>query len=71
LDTFALPFVQGWLRKETLKVRIETKCACCSKAMTLDIDSKLNIKVHESLARPLVFIPPIIQGAIFKMGNSL
>jgi hypothetical protein len=27
--------------------------------MTLDIDSNLNIKVHESSARPLVFIPDV------------
>jgi len=51
--------VQGWLRKRDLKVRIETKCACCSKAMSIDIDNKLNVVVHSSGAQPLVFIPDV------------
>ncbi|OGR24458.1 MAG: hypothetical protein A2277_05710 [Desulfobacterales bacterium RIFOXYA12_FULL_46_15] len=51
--------MQGWLRKETLKVRIETQCACCSEPLSIDIDSKLNVQVHNSDANPLVFIPDV------------
>ncbi|OGR20581.1 MAG: hypothetical protein A3J85_04410 [Desulfobacula sp. RIFOXYA12_FULL_46_16] len=54
-----MPFVQGWLRKESLTVRIETRCACCSKPMSIDIDSRLNCQVHSSDAKPLIFIPDI------------
>ena len=40
-------------------ILIETKCACCSKPLSIDIDSKLNVQVHGSDAKPLIFMPDV------------
>lgn len=52
--------MQGRLRNEDLSVRVETKCHHCSNALTLNIDSDMNIGVEEAGAEPLVFIPDVI-----------
>lgn len=55
----ATPFVQGRLRKKPVKVEIGTECACCSRPLTLEVDSDLNIRVREPEASPLIFIPEV------------
>ena len=42
-----------------MSVEIETECACCSKPMTLEVDSDMNIRVMSPGASPLVFIPEV------------
>ena len=38
---------------------VETECAHCREAMHIEIDSRLNYRVRETGAEPLVFVPDI------------
>jgi len=49
--------VQGRLRNQALFVRVKTECGHCGEPLHLDIDSELNISVHEASARPMVYAP--------------
>ncbi|MEW5870328.1 MAG: hypothetical protein AB1894_13725 [Chloroflexota bacterium] len=51
--------MQGQLRKTPLKVHIQTSCACCKQSLNIEFDEKLNFRVTEQGADPIVFIPLI------------
>jgi len=51
--------VQGRLRKEKLSFLIKTQCACCSRPISIDIDSQMKFHVHDPKASPLIFIPDV------------
>ena len=51
-----MPFVQGHLRDEPLSATIKTRCAHCSRAIRLEIDSRLEHRILEG-DEPLVFVP--------------
>jgi len=42
-----------------LNVRLDTECACCSKPLTLHIDSEMKVHIHQTDAAPLVFVPDV------------
>ncbi len=42
-----------------LKVRIESKCHHCSKALTIDVDDQLKWTVRQAGASPLLFEPDV------------
>ena len=54
-----MPFVQGQLRGEPLKLVVRTECAHCSQPMHIEIDSELNYRVREQGAYPMVFVPDL------------
>ena len=51
--------MQGQLRKETINFSIQTQCAHCGRELHIEMDEKLNYRVAESEARPLVFVPMV------------
>lgn len=51
-----MPFVQGHLRNEPVRVTIGTECAHCSRPMRIEVDSELEYRVLEGES-PLVFVP--------------
>jgi hypothetical protein len=51
--------VQGQLRKENLTCRVDTVCAHCNQALSLEIDSDLNYRVLSAGSNPLVFVPAV------------
>jgi hypothetical protein len=51
--------VQGKLRNEYLKVKLETECAHCSSPMEIEIDSNLRYKVNDERCDPVIFVPDI------------
>ena len=51
-----MPFVQGHLRNESIRIHIETECAHCSRSMQIELDSELNCRVVEE-TDPLIFVP--------------
>jgi len=51
--------VQGKLRNEYLKVKIETECAHCSCPMEIEIDSNLYCKTNDESCEPVVFVPDV------------
>ncbi len=51
--------MQGQLRKELLSFLIETQCAHCGQPITLEIDSRMQHRVFEAEARPILFIPHV------------
>jgi hypothetical protein len=51
-----MPFVQGHLRNEAVKVSIQSECAHCARPIRLEIDSELRYRVIEG-EDPLVFLP--------------
>ena len=57
-----MPFVQGHLRNESIRIRIETECAHCSRSIRIEVESEphsaLNYRVVEG-ADPLVFVPHV------------
>ena len=52
-----MPFVQGQLRKEPTSVVIESECSHCARPITVELDEKLNYRVREEGASPVIFIP--------------
>ncbi|MBU1340601.1 MAG: hypothetical protein KKE44_22030 [Proteobacteria bacterium] len=38
---------------------IKTQCACCSRPISIDIDSQMKFHVHDPKASPLIFIPDV------------
>jgi len=65
-----MPFVQGHLRNESIRISIETECAHCSRSIRIAVDSAVNsgtdsepdsalsYRVVEG-TDPLVFIPHV------------
>jgi len=53
----ATPFVQGRLRNEPLEFSVATECAHCARPIHIDLDSRLDFRVQEIGASPLVFTP--------------
>ncbi len=51
--------MQGQLRHENLKFRIDTTCAHCGRALHIEMDSDLRYTVQEPDAAPLVFVPMV------------
>ena len=51
--------MQGRLKNETLSVAIRTECACCGRAMDLEIDSDLSHRVLSDGASPMLTVPMI------------
>jgi hypothetical protein len=51
--------VQGQLRGQPLTIQIETQCGHCGEPLTLEIDSRLNYRVEQSGAAPLIFAPMV------------
>jgi len=51
-----MPFVQGQLRNEPVRIHIDSQCAHCERAIRLELDSELNHRLVEGGA-PLVFVP--------------
>ena len=54
-----MPFVQGHLRHESLRVSFRTECAHCHQQMQVDIGHDLSYRVDGEGARPLVFVPDV------------
>ena len=42
-----------------MKVEVETVCAHCGKPIHISLSSKLDFKVRENAANPLIFAPDI------------
>ncbi len=51
--------MQGQLRKEPLSFLVETECAHCGQPITLEIDSRMQYRVFEAQAQPILFIPHV------------
>ena len=51
--------MQGQLRKEELSFLVETECAHCGQPLTIEIDSRMQYRVFETEARPVLFIPHV------------
>ncbi len=51
--------MQGQLRKEPLSFLVETECAHCGQTLTIEIDSRMQYRVFEAEARPILFIPQV------------
>jgi hypothetical protein len=51
--------VQGKLRNQYLKVKIESQCAHCSTPMEIEIDSDLNYKTGKKECQPVIFVPDV------------
>ncbi len=51
--------MQGQLRKEDLSFLVETECAHCGQPITIEIDSRMQYRVFEAEARPVLFIPHV------------
>ena len=51
--------MQGQLRKETINFTIQTQCAHCGRELRIEMDEKLNYRLAEPEARPLVFVPMV------------
>jgi hypothetical protein len=51
--------VQGQLRGENLSFTIETSCAYSGQPIHVEIDDKLNYRVVEEGAEPLIQVPMV------------
>jgi hypothetical protein len=51
--------VQGQLRQEYLRFTIQTTCGHCGRPMHIEIDSRMDFKVIEPDAEPLLFVPMV------------
>ncbi len=51
--------MQGRLRKQDLKVVVDTECAHCSRPMKIEIDSNLNVRPAGEGCAPMIFIPRV------------
>jgi hypothetical protein len=49
--------VQGRLRGEKLRVRIESSCRHCSRPLTIEVDDDLRWRILTPGASPLLFEP--------------
>ncbi len=56
--------MQGQLRGEDLNFRIETQCGHCGEPLTLEMDSRLNYRVVQPGAAPLIFVPMVDFGRL-------
>jgi hypothetical protein len=56
--------VQGQLRQEHLSFTITTDCAHCQRPLHIEIDTKLNYRVVEADAEPLVYAPMVNFGKL-------
>jgi len=61
-DAFATSFVQGCLRGEKLRVRVDSECHHCSRPMALEVDDHLGFQVLSPEAGPLIFEPKLDWG---------
>ncbi len=52
--------MQGRLRNEAVSVTVATESHHCSRALTLEIDSDMNVQVEPRDAQPLVFTPDVV-----------
>lgn len=59
MDSLAVPFVQGQLKKEPTSVIIESECAHCGCPITIELDDTLNYRVVQEGADPIILIPII------------
>jgi hypothetical protein len=59
VDAIATPFVQGHLRGQALKVLIETTCAHCGEAISLEVSHDMQARVLTPDAQPVIFLPPV------------
>ncbi len=51
--------MQGRLRGERLKVRIDSECRHCSRPLALEVDEELHSRVLTAEASPLLFEPEV------------
>jgi hypothetical protein len=51
--------VQGRLREEALTFNIETSCACCGRLLNISMDGRLQFKLAQPEASPLIFSPDV------------
>jgi len=51
--------VQGQLRNEALSFLVETQCAHCGRPFSIEIDSRMQYRVFEAEAQPILFIPHV------------
>lgn len=51
--------MQGQLRGEDLSFTIETSCAHCGQPIHIEMDAKLNYRVVEEGAEPLIHVPMV------------
>ncbi len=51
--------MQGQLRKEPLSFLVETECAHCGQPITIEIDSRMQYRVFEAQAQPILVIPHV------------
>ena len=56
--------MQGRLRQETLTVAVHTECACCGRAIELEIDSEMRCRVLSDRASPLLTVPLVDVGRL-------
>jgi hypothetical protein len=49
--------VQGQLLGRQLSVQIQSECAHCGRALSIEMDWELNFAVKSAGADPLVFVP--------------
>jgi hypothetical protein len=49
--------VQGQLRKQALSFTIETECGHCGEQIILEMDSRLNYRVLQDDAIPVIYAP--------------
>ena len=52
-----MPFVQGQLRHESLRVTFASECAHCERPLRIDIGSDLDFQTAPEAAGALVFVP--------------
>jgi len=53
-----MPFVQGQLQDRFFSALFTSECAHCSKPLHIDMDSDLQVRVHEP-TEPLIFFPHV------------
>jgi hypothetical protein len=58
-DAFATSFVEGRLRGEKLRVRIDSVCHHCSRPLAIKVDDELRWHVESPRASPLLFEPGV------------
>jgi hypothetical protein len=51
--------VQGKLRNQYLKVKIDSECAHCGQVMEIEIDSELEYKTNDNGCEPVIFVPDV------------
>jgi hypothetical protein len=51
--------VQGKLRNQYLKIKIDSECAHCGHPMEIEINSELEYKSREKDCQPVIFVPDV------------